>query len=75
MLKEEALPPSVAVMSAVHTIRLRRVTASNQTFVEWESTFSNDATQQVIQDSKFKKLEWLAALDKAAQASASSANR
>ena len=29
----------------------------NQTFVEYQSQFSNDASLQVIQDSRFKKKE------------------
>uniref|UniRef100_A0A7S1EDV1 Bet v I/Major latex protein domain-containing protein n=1 Tax=Hemiselmis andersenii TaxID=464988 RepID=A0A7S1EDV1_HEMAN len=49
----EALP----VTSAVHTIRLRRITASSETMVEWETIFSNDAGNPVIEDSRFKKLE------------------
>mmetsp|Transcript_2333 Transcript_2333/g.7092 ORF Transcript_2333/g.7092 Transcript_2333/m.7092 type:complete len:118 (+) Transcript_2333:167-520(+) len=50
---DEALP----VSSTIHTIRVRRITASNETFVEWSTDFSSDASAEVIQDSKFKKLE------------------
>ena len=38
----EAQPP-VAFMSAMHTIALRKVTATNTTFVEWTAEFSSDA--------------------------------
>jgi len=48
---------AIAVTSAVHTIRLRRITASSHTFVEWFTDFSSDATFEVIEDSKFKKLD------------------
>jgi hypothetical protein len=36
---------------------LRHVTYDNSTFIEWISDYSNDATQEVIQDSKYKKQE------------------
>jgi len=48
---------AIAVTSAVHTIRLRRITASSHTFVEWFTDFSSDATFGVIEDSKFKKFD------------------
>ena len=35
----------------------------NQTFVEFQSIFSNDATMQVIEDSRFKKKEAFKDLD------------
>ena len=44
---------------------LKRVSHDNSTFIEWVSDFSNDATQEVIQDSKFKKQEGFASLVKA----------
>jgi hypothetical protein len=46
LASEEAL----AVTSAIHTIRLRRVTASAHTFVEWVTDFSSDANTQVVED-------------------------
>ena len=49
--------PAVTVTSAVHTIKLHHVTYDNSSVVEWTSDYSNDATQEVVQDSKFKKLE------------------
>jgi len=59
----ESDPPAYT-MSAIHTITLRRVTNNNTTFVEWISDFSSDATQEVIQDSRFKKLEAFSDLQK-----------
>jgi len=50
--------PAITVMSAVHTITLRRVTHDNSTLVEFVSDFSRDASHDVTQDSKFKKLEF-----------------
>jgi hypothetical protein len=35
------------------------------TFNEWYSDFNNDATQEVLQDSKFKKQDGFASLIKA----------
>ena len=39
-LQEEAL----SVSSALHTIRLRQVTSSNHTFVDWSTDYSADGT-------------------------------
>jgi hypothetical protein len=54
--------PAVSYTSAIHTIRLRRVTASKQTLVEAVSDYSSDSSVEVIQDSRFKKLEMIKAL-------------
>jgi hypothetical protein len=54
--------PPVGYTSAVHTIRLRRVTSSKQTLVEAISDYSSDSSVEVIQDSRFKKLELIKAL-------------
>lgn len=54
--------PAVTVTSALHTLRLRRVTHDNTTLIEWISDYSNDAAQSVLQDSKFKKQEGFEAL-------------
>jgi nucleoside-diphosphate kinase len=57
--------PAVSVLSAVHTWRLRRVTHDNSTLFEFTSDFSKDASDSVIQDSKYKKLELFAAVREA----------
>lgn len=49
--------PDLSVSSVIHSLNLKRVTANNTTFLEWTTDFSNDATAEVIQDSKFKKLD------------------
>jgi len=54
--------PAVAYTSAIHTIRLRRVTTSKQTVLEAISDYSSDSSMEVIQDSRFKKLELIKAL-------------
>jgi hypothetical protein len=54
--------PAVAYTSAIHTIRLRRVTTSKQTILEAISDYSSDSSLEVIQDSRFKKLEMIKAL-------------
>jgi len=51
--------PPVSMLSAIHTIRLRRVTDSNGTLVELVSDFSRDCGDAVIEDSRFKKLDLL----------------
>lgn len=51
--------------SVINTMRLRRVTLSNETLVEWITDFSGDATAGVVQDSKYKKHEAFADLIKA----------
>ncbi|KAG0220993.1 hypothetical protein B0O80DRAFT_472503 [Mortierella sp. GBAus27b] len=60
-----AAEPPVDFVSAMQTITLRRVTASNTTFVEWSAEFSSDAKLAVIEDSRFKRLEGLEDLAKA----------
>jgi len=54
--------PATHVLSASHTVQLRRVTEDNTTFIEWIADFSSDATQQVIQDARHKQLEHFKAL-------------
>jgi len=62
--------PPVQYSSAVHTLRLRRVTVGNQTVIELLSDYSKDASLEVIEDSKYKKLEFIKALRVAASAKA-----
>eukprot|EP00753_Platysulcus_tardus_P010692 PLAT2969.1.p2 GENE.PLAT2969.1~~PLAT2969.1.p2 ORF type:complete len:176 (+),score=49.97 PLAT2969.1:41-529(+) len=57
-----ASEPALHVMSALHTITVRRVTETNDSFVEWSTDFSNDADTAVVEDSRFKKLEAFAGL-------------
>eukprot|EP00127_Corallochytrium_limacisporum_P001888 Clim_evm43s88 gene=Clim_evmTU43s88 len=49
--------PALKVMSSVSTMRLYRVSETNQTFMEWTTNFSSDADQEVVQDNKYKKLD------------------
>lgn len=62
--------PAVRYLSAIHTIKLRRITSTKHTFVEFTSDYSKDADASVIQDSKFKKLEFLKALATASESKA-----
>ena len=57
-------PVQEGVSAAVHTLSLKAITETNQTFFEWSSDFGADATQAVVQDSKHKKLEGFADLCK-----------
>eukprot|EP01083_Nonionella_stella_P155953 504468_1 len=60
--------PAVSYTSATHQITLREVTnpsdAKAQTFIEWNSDFSNDANIQVIEDSRYKKRTAFKDMDK-----------
>ena len=47
--------PELEYSSQENTIRLTRVTVSDQTFLAWETEFSNDAGSNVVQDNKYKK--------------------
>ena len=59
-----ASEPPVGYTSATHSIRLYKVTTTNQTFIAFNSDFSNDANVQIIQDSKWKKREFFKDLTK-----------
>ncbi|KAI9140995.1 hypothetical protein BKA69DRAFT_1076619 [Paraphysoderma sedebokerense] len=57
--------PAVTYSSAIHTLKLRRVTKDNTTFAEWSADFSGDSSQAVISDAKYKKRDGLDDLSKA----------
>ncbi|KAJ3333080.1 hypothetical protein HDU76_011621 [Blyttiomyces sp. JEL0837] len=49
----------IVELSAIHTIRLRKVSHDNSTFVEFVSEFaSGEMTAAVVEDSKYKKKEY-----------------
>jgi len=54
--------PAVSYTSVTHTLQLRRITTSKQTVIEAISDYSSDSSMEVIQDSRFKKLELFKAL-------------
>jgi len=56
--------PAAKAMSAVHTVRLRRVTENNATYVEWISDFSKDASHEVTEDARYKQRENFVAMRK-----------
>ncbi len=60
--------PASSVSSAIHTISLKRVSAGNDTYVEWVSDYSSDASAEVVVDSSFKKQEAFADLTAAVAA-------
>eukprot|EP01017_Pseudomicrothorax_dubius_P019342 TRINITY_DN2124_c0_g1_i1.p1 TRINITY_DN2124_c0_g1~~TRINITY_DN2124_c0_g1_i1.p1 ORF type:complete len:203 (+),score=76.23 TRINITY_DN2124_c0_g1_i1:63-611(+) len=60
--------PAITASSVVNTITLRRVTETNQTLLEWETNFSNDADAAVILDNKYKKLEFFKDLHRTIEA-------
>jgi hypothetical protein len=59
----ESVPP-VPILSVVHTVKLRRVTENNSTFIEWITDFSKDADSNVIADARFKQKDNFNALEK-----------
>ncbi|KAK7740898.1 hypothetical protein SLS53_004961 [Cytospora paraplurivora] len=61
--------PEVTYSSVLSTIRLYAVTAgqhAGSTYVEWSANFSSDANAEVISDAKYKRIEALSDLEKAA---------
>ena len=52
--------PAMEVSSLEGDIQLRRVTSDDPTFLSWCTDFSNDADAEIIQDQKFKKLDFFA---------------
>jgi len=57
----ESTPP-LTYSGATHTIKLRRITEDNHTFVQFTSDYAKDAGNDVTADSRFKKLEFFKAL-------------
>ena len=49
--------PEAHVASVVHSISLKKITATNGTYIEWATDFSSDVTSQIILDSSLKRLE------------------
>jgi len=58
---EESVP-TTSFTAQSHTVRLRRVTDGNTTFIEWNTEFSADAKADVLQDAKFKQADNFSAL-------------
>ncbi|KUI70121.1 hypothetical protein VM1G_06286 [Cytospora mali] len=61
--------PEVSYSSVLSTIRCHAVTAgqhAGSTYVEWSANFSSDASAEVISDAKYKRIEALSDLEKAA---------
>lgn len=53
-----AAEPELTYTGALHTMRLYRDTVLGQTFMVWETDYTNDAGLDVVQDSKYKKHEF-----------------
>jgi len=54
--------PEITYSGVTHTIRLRKVTQDDATFVEFTSDFAKDASYDVIYDSVYKKHDFFKAL-------------
>ena len=39
-------------------ISLQRISTTEGTFIKWTTDFSNDVDAQIMEDQKFKKLDW-----------------
>lgn len=50
--------------SMLTIVRFHKVTEDNRTFVSWESDYSNDVDTNVVEDGKYKKLEYFKELRK-----------
>jgi len=56
--------PHVSVLSASHTVKLRRISESNSSFIEWTTDFSKDADSAVTADAAYKQKENFQGLNK-----------
>ena len=56
--------PQTSFSSMQNHLKLHKVTFDNTTFVEWSTDFSNDVDSHIIQDNKFKKIEYFKDLKK-----------
>lgn len=56
--------PETTFSSMLTTIKVQQVTEDNSTFLTWETDYSNDVNAHVIQDGKFKKLDYFKDLKK-----------
>jgi hypothetical protein len=54
----------IQVTSMWQRIQLNEVTEDNSTFLIWETEYSNDVNSHIIQDGKFKKLDYFKDLRK-----------
>ena len=52
--------PAMDYSAAEGEMDFRKVTDGDATFLTWTNIFSNDADLQVVQDQKYKKLEFFA---------------
>jgi len=59
-----ATEPAMTYTSAEGEIVLDKVSETNETFLKWTTTFSNDADAQVMADQKYKKLDFFMAFKK-----------
>jgi hypothetical protein len=50
--------PNAEFTSMITVIKLLKVTDNNLTYVSWETDFSNDVNSHIVQDQKFKKLDY-----------------
>merc|ERR1712176_434278 len=67
--------PPAPTFSCVHTITCHKVTATNETFMTWNTDYSSDCTVEVLHDSKWKKSESFEALIGFVGSSSSGANK
>mmetsp|Transcript_25512 Transcript_25512/g.42429 ORF Transcript_25512/g.42429 Transcript_25512/m.42429 type:complete len:156 (-) Transcript_25512:382-849(-) len=57
--------PAMKYSAAEGEIDIQKVTDGDATFLTWTTMFSNDADAQVMQDQKYKKLDFFADFKKA----------
>jgi hypothetical protein len=56
--------PVLTYTAAEGEISFEKVSDTNQSFLKWTTIFSNDASIEVLQDQKYKKLEFFAQFKK-----------
>jgi hypothetical protein len=65
--------PQLSVSGVNHEIVIQEVSLTDQAFISWTADYSSDASPEVIQDSKFKRVEAFRSLIQAAAAPAAPA--
>lgn len=53
-----AASPEITFSSLLKRIRIYRVSDDNRTFIRWETNYSSDVVSSIVQDGRYKKLEY-----------------
>lgn len=56
--------PNISFTSMMVSVKLFEVTENNSTYISWETDYSNDVNAHIVQDGKYKKLDYFKDLKK-----------